>query len=283
MAEEKSYRDKVLEKLELVDKSQAILSGLDSSVSCKRAGEERDKYGLEALTKDSYYPNEKPRYSEDAFNKLSEDEKKQKIEEGVAYRQGKSLTDSIRDFAADPDAVLKEGDKYRSKLIDIANAEIIVNSASEKDHEILSESAAYINYQKIAKDMDEGKPIPPQLKQNIEKIVSAAASKKMYDALKDYPEKLRELGARVAALVPGEITSDSYKDGVKELRDRAKKELVDRYGENFEDKLSEAVGKTLATLVKSSNPKKEQEAASLLYRAEKGYGLGERDFKEVYK
>ncbi len=283
MAKDKNTLEGILGKIELVDRAQIIESGLQSATHNKKAGEERDKYATEGLTKDAYNPDGSPRYTPDAFGRLTEDEKKQKISEGYAFRQGKSLIDSIKVFAGNTDETLKDGDKYSKKLVDIAYEEIIMNSADDKDKPVIFDSRMYSTYKSIAKDLDAGKPMTPELKENLKQVAYAGAAKKKYDELKDYPEELRQLGSKVAVPVDSEITPEHYKTGIKELIGKEKKNLVNKYGDEFEGKIAESVGKTLVTLVKSSKPEKEQAAIKLLYKANKGYGIGERDFKEVYK
>ena len=278
-------KDNLLSRLELTDKGQIIAKGLKSFVRDvnRRANLERDGYGRDAILNEPFYPDGRPRYAQETFERLSDDEKKQKLEEAYAFRVNKSMVDAINDFRVNPEEALKEADKYSSKLVDIISEKEIMGEAPAEKQEIISAGAGYASYKKLKKDLEAGKAIHGENEKQLRELASRASADIMYNHLEGYPEELRKLGAQYAALAPSEITRDNMIVGANKLIDEARNELVKKYGADFEDKLAEAVGSTLVKLVNSSDVKKEQAAVDLFYRAHKGYSIGEKDFSEVYR
>jgi hypothetical protein len=275
-------RDEILANLDRVDLVEIIRKGLESATSSERAVQERDNYGKDSAINDSYHPDGRAFYTEEEFNRLSEEQKKQAIEFGFNFRQQKSLEDAVKNFSTNPDDALKEGNRYSSKLVDIAYQEAIIQEAADDKKELINASKPYSNFAKIVKDIEAGKPIPLSEEEQ-EKVAGIAATKKMYDHLAGYSEKLRELGSKYAGFVAGtKKDKEDIKAGVKELRDRSKEDLKTRYGDDFEEKISEAVAGSLTNLIRSSDAKKEQTALNLYLSAFNGYSIGERDFNKVY-
>ncbi len=277
-------KDNLLSRLELADKGQIIAKGLKSFVRDvnKRANLEKEQYGRDAILNDQFYPNGRPRYTQDAFERLSDDERKQKLEEAHAFRVNKSMVDAVNDFRVNPEEALKEADKYSSKLVDIILEKGVIGEAPTEKQEIISAGAGYISYKKLKEDLESGKAIHGENEKQLRELASRASADIMYNHLEGYPEELRKLGAQYAALASSEITRDNMIVGANKLIDETRNELIKKYGNDFEDKLAEAVGSTLVKLVKSSDAKKEQIAVDLFYKAHKGYSIGERDFLEVY-
>jgi hypothetical protein len=277
-----NVRDGILNKLDLVDNAAIISKGLESQVYNERANTEKDNYARDSIFNDAFNPDGSPRMTEDVFNGLREEEQNQLVEGAYNFRQRKSLADAVKDFSENPGDALRENDNYSNKLVDIAYSKEVIDNAEDDKRKVLTDSFQYSQFVQIIKDLEAGKPMDPELKQQIDKLASDGASKAMYNHMDGYSEELRKLAAQYAALVPGEITDDMRMDGTKKRRDDEKTDLEKMYGNDFETRIAEAVGGSLTSLVKSSDPKKEQVAVGLMYKAFREHDLGERDFKDVY-
>lgn len=275
-------RDEILGKLESFDLAGVISNGLKSPVSVRSAEIEKNKYGKDSVITYPFHADGSPRKTEAEFDALSDAEKARQIEFGFNYKPSKSLEDSVKGLASNPEDILRNGDVYAPELTKIAQYKPIRENADADDSELLNAVQPYSSYVRLVDDLEAGRPIEPENKAQLEKIAAAAASKRQYDALEGYTRELRELGAKYAELVPGEITNDDLKNGAKHVRDEAKSDLENRYGADFEVKVAEAVGKTITKMARSSNNDQENAAVNLTYKAFKGYQPGERDFKTVY-
>ncbi len=278
-----NHRKEVYALLDRVHDGRVIAQGLESSGETKlRALQERDKYGLDGLLRDEFKDG-KPRYTNAELEQLSEDEVRAKIEEGFAYRQRLALSRAITTTAKNLDAIIGRNSSYDHSLTKIANLQKVIDEAPEDSQPLVRDYSQVIASQNIADKIKKGTAISKEEQEEVKKIVSAAASKKQYDALAWAPEDLRKLGAQLAGISPSEeLTREELDAGAEELNREIRKQLERKYGKDYESKVLQTVGTVIKKMIDSGNPEKQQLAMNLLYKVERGYELGNQDFAEAF-
>lgn len=279
------YQKEVLDYLGRAHKGTVIAKALQTMGPTRdKALKERDKYATEALTKDSFYEDGKPRYTEDALKALPEKEKEQALDTGLAYRQSSSI-DKAADIASrNLETILKKGDVYDSDLKKISNVRDVVENASDKYRELLTGYAPIAGLEKLAKDKEEGKSLSPEEDEQAKKLVSAAAQERYLEANKNLSERTRKLGAQLAALSPSEnYSAKELKAGVERIVKESKDALKKKFGDDYEVKISQGVAEALGKMLKSGDEKSQQAALNFYFLAKKGYQIGDKEFPEEFK
>lgn len=280
-----THRKEVFDALDKVHEGLVIAQGMESSGDTKkRAEQERDRYGLHSLLNDPFHEDRSPRFTQDRFNQLSDEDKRNKIEQAHAYRQNISLSNAIETTSRHLDDVIKD-DKgaYVPSLTKLANVKEVIENSPEDSREMLTAYAPAVTYSRLAKKLKDGKALSTEEQDNLKKAASASAYRKQYKSLAGKPEQLRKLGAELAALAPSEeATKEELIDGADGIRKEIEAEMKTRYGDDYEAKVSKGVGESFRKMIKSGDAKKQNAAMSLLYMSERGYGLDERDFEEVF-
>ncbi len=288
--EKKDVRKEIVRDFALTDLGAIIGEGLKSPVTNSKAREEQAKYAVASMTTQTLPGETGPRYTPDGFNALDERDKKDKIEEAftawsVEYRlrATKSLAENIDDLFSKGRDEYGKADK---RLLNVANTKQVVESADGKDKEILNEYLPLVAYKGLFRKIESGDALDVEDEKQTRQIYNAAQAQTLQEVMEKAgrPDHIIATAMKLSQLAPSEkATGEKLNKGVERLVKEAKKGLVDKFGEDFEDKVIGAVGNSLKTMLNSGDDKKTQTAASLWYKSQTGYVLGERDFSKVYK
>jgi len=286
MTNGRDTKEGILNLIETADRGAIISKGLDSDVDeiTSRAQTEKTSYSLKGLTQDPFDSNGTPRYTVDAFNALSEEDKEKKIDEGLAWRQSNSARNAVNALAHNLESVLKEGDIYDPKLVDIAGTEPVVKSADASQRELLQAYGQYDALRRLHEKIQNNEP-PEIPEAELIKIVSASEYKTQFDYLRSqgYNDKLADLGGKLAMLAPSEEPSnEKLLRGIRKRRVDEERDLKNKHGDDYREKVAEAVGQSIEKMATSGDTTKEQLAIALFYDAHRGYAPGEREFREVF-
>ena len=276
-------RNDLLSKLGLVDRGAVIQKGKDSTAVAQRADFEEEAYGLDSLLHAPYKPNNgNPRYTDNEFNALDDDDQDQKIKEGFNFRLITSLKDAVSMLSRNTDDVLKDGGNYHPELANVSGE--AVEHADRADRKVLGRHAIFNTYRRIVDNLIARRDIELSEENEI-KIASEAAYKMQYDHFKSlgYTDRDANASAKLAIIAPSEEIPYSYLlAGAIRMRDKAERGLQRAYGNNYQEVAAQAVGKTIEKLVNSGDSNKEKKATDLFYRAHRDKSIGERDFNEVF-
>lgn len=276
--------EEAMKRLLLFDEAQVIAKGLESDIYNKKADEKKEKAALDALFNDSYYEDGSPRYTKPEYDALAENQQNEARELAFSTRsRGKTLADVVNTLAKETDKVIGDKSKLVNVALDVASNEEAVSSIPKNERAIFEDYVNYSQIDRIVKDLESGRKIDPKQEQDIIKLAQSGAYKLQYDAFKKmgYREDLAELAGKLAMIGTGN-TKEEQIAGAKKLRDNAEKDLGKKYGRNYKNKVADVIANTIREMADSSDAKKEKIAASLFYKAHKGYALGERDFKEAF-
>lgn len=282
-------RKVVLSRLDAVERGDTIEKALKSHGNHnKDARKKKIEYGLEGLTDTSLYDgNARYASKEDFEARVAEEEREAKLEEGAQFRLVRSEAMATRGLIQNIDNILKTEGKYDSKLVDIANSKDIMESASAGDDELLNAYANYKKYDNIVKKLKDKKKVRLEDKEELRKFASVGMGRKKYKEFrgKGYTEVEAQAVAKVSELAPTEeVDNETLLIGAEEIRRKVESRVKEIAGKdvNYKERIAEIVGKSLTEMAKSGDAQKEITAAHLYYRSQKGYGLGERKYNDVF-
>ncbi len=294
MTDEQNYRKEILNDLASVDEAEIIGKTLELSGDVKlEAEKEKYRYGLEAALDGSLWPDDRQRHANEAeLLGLPEQEREKKISEYFGHRHGITFSRAQHTLTENIDEALKEGEKFSPKLVEIANAKELVESAKGSNRELLEQYAPVVMYKNVVNKLDNGEH-PDLDPKSRHEIASNGAAMEMYEWLKKQgaPDSLIKAAVQAASLAPSEKVSDELLlKGSKIMLKNSERDLENYVGKdnegrqiNYEDKVAEAVGGVLTDWAKSQDPKRVELLTRLYYRAYEGYLPGERSFDEAFK
>ncbi len=279
----------LLSELEMVDEGLILARAKESPAKAKDADKKFTEYGRDALLNDPL-ENGSPRYTEEQFNALSEEDQKNKADEGARYRVTRKREDAVRTLAKDPDKVLKRDGNYDSKLVNIANTKDIMERVDNPDErKLLEDHSRYIDRENAVKRVKDGKLPEGMSKEDMNKLAANASYERAYASRKKAgaTDKEADMAGKLARPAPSEdIFSDANKPylvkAISKMRDETEAGIKRTYGDNYREKIAEIAGKRIATMAKSGDPEEEGKALNLLYNAANGYSIGERSYSEAF-
>ena len=286
------YRKSVIEHLEDVERAIAIAKGLkvqgDKDINLRAQKEHRD-YGISGATTEPTVDENgvegSPRYTQDQFNALTEEDQRQKIDEGFNWKQGRRMALAKRGIREHLEEIVGSEGKVDTKLTGIIDQKDVLANIDANDTELVQKYTQYKSSKDLEKSIQDNKPIDPKVEDQLKKLESAARAQKGYDNVMaaGLGEQLAQSAAKLAQLSNGEgLSREDLLKGAKRIKKESERKLIEFAGRDYEEKAVVVVYKALRKMVTSGDPEDEDKAAQLYFAAQKGYGLGERSFKDIF-
>src|SRR3989344_2996927 len=158
----RNYKKEMLNWMGIVEVAGKIGQGLQSHVEKERidAQGNRDSYCLEGILNDPFGQGDEPQFTQEEWNRLSDEQKTDVLQNYLPLRKKRSLDLATSAFHASPEGVLKEGERYNSKLENLAFPII----SDEKTRQFVGEEHGkllgyYVNFkskENLARKIEDG-------------------------------------------------------------------------------------------------------------------------------
>ena len=290
MAKKENHLEEVLKRLDVVHQGAIIQKAQESRNSdiATRAHSVREAYGIVGVLEDKLSPQGQPVINtQEEFDALSDDRKRLYADAAAQLRQGNNLTRAGSLFAKEGDKILRtENDGYIPSLASIALEEAVVKNTDEKYTELIQKYSAFQQSKRLAEDLKANKQVPPEVKKGLTEFVVQGEQQRAYH---DYINKYGNANdAKLWANLHGMAVEDKPENlqrGAEEMSKKAEKELRNYVGEKNDPQQAVAkyASEALVKMARSGDPELEQTALTLLYKANKGYGIGGQSFDDVFK
>lgn len=288
--------DELIGHVERADKANIIAGGLQNPKLQAEADKQKKALAINYLT------NVIGRFEdEDDFKARipNENDRKDIINSAFEVIHQTSYEDALVAFQSNPDAVFKDGKEYRPSLLKLVADENAVSHAvkylAKKDKKLAPLAALY-HVQEQSKDLvdriEKGKEIDEKEREQLVQEAVNANVVRVYGALKKKgrTDNYAKAGAALEKVITNaEIKTDRkiLKKGVEAKIEKIKKEM-EKINPNYEQLVAEGLGDYLVALSKSSGAEKNGQPIAYrvvdsLYQLEKGYGVGQREFNDVFK
>jgi hypothetical protein len=301
MAKEGNTLEEILKLLERADEGVVIEKGLKSDTARGKALDALEAYAERCAIEDKLYVPEldgeglKP-YMESSeefkkfLGKMRPEEKDERVKEIAGSSVMSCLTNAVNLIAE------KGRDEIKSKgLLKLIGDKKFVEQAEEKDGKIMAVYRAYTQFKQYAEEIKKGEKgdvsaIPEEVMKELMQEASEerkAELKELYDRQYDaLRKKLPEAAVKnIASLVVAKasdkpISLDKIAEKhVKKIEDKLKELVGETRG--YEEAAIDSAASTIEGLAKSTDREKEELARQYLYFANKGYAIGQRDFKDL--
>lgn len=281
----KEMKADILKQLERADVGSVIAKALTSrNKKITEAGlKARNEHGKKALLEDSFYEDGRPRYTAGQYNALTDEDKGQQGSQALSLRTGKSITDAISGLASNLESIVQSDAGLDKGLAKLAGVEQILAQVKSRDRELLKSYEALNVYDAAAKAYKKGEDAGLDEKQ-LREVISQGSARAAFKRNESYGRDLAALAADLAKLAPSEsLSNDQLAAGAESARKELKGDMEKRFGKDYENKVAKAVLYSLKRMVTSGDDEQETMGANLYYRAQRGYGIGERKLADISK
>lgn len=297
MVESNSNLEEILKYLDEADEGNAIFKGLESDTVRKDAQKKLRDYALRCAENDRLYIDTasgemKPLGRE----KLEEDLRKMSPQEAFERVKQVAITGINNYRLGNATRLIASGGKDAirgEQLFELINDEDFVKEAEGKERQIL-DYALYKHCAEHADDIEKGKlGVPKRLMEDLAKYSKVRkernakeaeeAASKQWEAAIEFGEAAARVTSEIVAFEKMSRGESSFKDGLNELVAEAEKELGDTVSKDYKGAAVDCIASVIERLAKSTNKDKEAKARDCVYRAYRGAGIGEKDFKDYVK
>ncbi len=285
----------ILREVELADNVTVIAGGLQNPSTSIEADKKKNEVALKYLFDTKQFkdkadfeantlPQDRPAVINTTFERIPT----------LAYEN------ALTQFQKDGANALKDAKGYRPSLLKLASDEEASRHASEfltkKDKKFGGLVALYNQYEGInalVKAIDAGKDIDPKIREQLVDRAGEEKGKKAFDEFRakgntDAYASAAAAITKISTIARARIDNKIIKEGVQiEMKNIEGK--MKAINPNYNQLVAEGLGDYLVDLSKSSGTEKDGKTPvslrvpQMLYQLEKGYGIGSREFKDVYK